>query len=58
MNPSKDFSPPEPIIILYNNSSGKKESRLTVLSHHQGLQLKYQSPSKKQTDLRELDFRL
>lgn len=46
----------ESIIILYNNSSEKKESRLTVLSHHQGLQLKYQNPSKKQIDLRELDW--
>jgi len=46
---------PESIIILYNNSSGKKESRLAVLSHHQGLQLKCQSPSKKRTDLKEPD---
>lgn len=43
---------------LYNNSSGDKESRLTVLSYHQGLQLKYQSPSKKLIDLRELDSSL
>lgn len=46
------------VIILYNNSSVEKESRLTVLSHHQGLQLKYQSPSKKRIDLRELDSSL
>lgn len=48
----------ESVIILYNNSSVEKESRLTVLSHHQGLQLKYQSPSKKRIDLRELDSSL
>lgn len=56
-NPGKDFFQ-KSIKILYNNSTGKKESRLTVLSHHQGLQLKCQSPSKKRIDLRELDSSL
>lgn len=45
---------------IYNNfvqqqlSCGEK-SRLNVLSHHEGFQLKYQSPSKKRIDLREPD---
>lgn len=55
-SPSKNFS--ESIIVLYNNSSGKKENLLTVLSHQQGLQLKYQSPTKRRLDLRELVFGL
>lgn len=37
---SKDFFL-DSVIILYNNSPAEKENRLTVLSHHQGLQLKY-----------------
>lgn len=55
-SPSKNFS--KSIIVLFNNSSGKKENLLTVLSHQQGLQLKYQSPTKRRHDLRELVFGL